>query len=76
MGLFNSLKDENDVIKENYKPKNQYKPSNKKGTIDSIVSRNGEPEWIIVNVDGNGERVKYNREKHSEVKIGDTLVIN
>lgn len=74
MGIFEP-KQEKSEEKESYKPKLQTRQNSKKGIVSSFTGKD-KKEWIIVNVDNNGERVKYNQKDHGDLKIGDTIVIN
>jgi len=40
----------------------------KKGKIASIT-----PSWIILDVNGNGERIAFDMKKHATLKVGDTM---
>jgi len=42
----------------------------RKGKVSNIT-----PLWVIINVNGSGERIQYNKEKHSGLKIGDVIDI-
>lgn len=74
MGLFGDSEDTEkkpEFLKEEKKSKpEKYEiKKNKKGKVSLIVAG----KKIIVDVDGNGEEVKYNERDHAHLKVGDII---
>lgn len=69
MGLFEGFSSEENkepIKKESKKP--EFKRS-RRGIVDSIIVGNK----VIIDVDGNGESIKYDEKEHSHLKKGDTI---
>ena len=69
MGLFEgfSSEEKQEPIKKESK-KTEFKRS-RKGIVDSIIVG----DKVIIDVDGNGESIKYDEKEHSHLKKGDTI---
>lgn len=66
--LFETEKDEK---KDYQKPKF----NNKAKVANFVKSKKGEILEIVVELNGNGQRVKYNEKIHKDLKIGDDINI-
>lgn len=73
MGLFSNMgkgDEELETSKEEKKKEPQSKQKTKKGKVSLIIVG----KKIIIDVDGNGEEVKYNERDHGNLSIGDMIV--
>lgn len=77
MGIFGDMgksEEKTELPKEEKRNKPEVRKQ-RKGKIDSFILRDGLIEWIILDVDGNGERLKFNPKEHENLKKGDVLII-
>lgn len=72
-GLFDSFDKEDDKKEENPRPKNEVKTQYKKRQEGKVILILKHKNEMVVEVDGNGVKVKYEESKHSGVKVGDTI---
>ena len=70
------MEDKKDLFerKEEVKPeKKSFVPSQKKLTKGIVAGINKEKGYVLVDVNGNGERTPYLEGRHSDLKIGDPI---
>lgn len=71
MGLFSETgKSETEISKEEKKLKTEQFKKQRKGKVASILQYR-----IIVDVDGCGESIPYDKKIHSELKVGDIIIL-
>ena len=49
-----------------------YREYFKSGIVIGIIDK----KWVIVNLDGNGVRIPYNEGLHSELSVGDEILLD
>lgn len=72
-GLFDSFDKEDDKKEESSRPKSEIKTQYKKRQEAKVILILKHKNEMVVEVDGNGVKIKYDESKHSNVKVGDTI---
>ncbi len=72
MGLFGDMgkpEEKSELPKEEKKQKFEQSKKQKRGKVASIIRG----RKVIIDVNGNGEEVKYNERDHGHLKVGDVI---
>ena len=59
--------------KDSKKEEKKFVPVQKKLTKGKVAGINKEKGYVLVDVNGNGERTPYLNERHAQLKIGDPI---